>query len=136
MHERQGFDRELARLGLTDEATNGMTRRPELDLPSASHEIVGRRGLALYKDTAQAPYRWICSLKTSFTLASGRVVEYDQGTGVLIADSWVLTVAHNLLPDVPANHPLHNRLATKVVVTPGVMAATCRLGWPPHLPLP
>ena len=65
------------------------------------------------------PFRWICSLKTRFRDpdSQSQVVDFDQGSGLLIGPNCVLTAAHNIYADITGSRGTVQRqeaLFTKV----------------------
>jgi V8-like Glu-specific endopeptidase len=65
-------------------------------------------------DTAPIPYRYICHIKVGYKSDDGRVAT-GIGTGTLIGDCHVLTVAHNLKIQLSGSM----FKAAKITVTPG-----------------
>ncbi|MBE9136959.1 trypsin-like peptidase domain-containing protein [Nodosilinea sp. LEGE 07088] len=61
-------------------------------------EIIGKDTRVLVKDTLAIPYRWICSLDLHYV--NGVI---SRGTGILIGERYVLTVAHALVSEKDSN---------------------------------
>lgn len=101
-------------------------RRQPINARTSEFEIINQDERKLILDTTAVPFRWICNLLMCFrhpTHSSKRITFL--GNGILIADKYVLTVAHNLYNFVPDNA---NQLrgpfpALSVLVTPGLNGA-------------
>jgi V8-like Glu-specific endopeptidase len=73
-------------------------------------------------DTTALPFRWVCSLKVYFRDPDDakRVLEFDQGSGLLVGPSHVLTAAHVIYAAVGRpGRPNPKQEALRIDVFPG-----------------
>ncbi len=94
----------------------------EVATPRKMFRPYTREKVSDVSNVRKAPFRWICSLKSYFRDPDdpGKIVSFDQGTGVLISLNHVLTSAHVVYAEIPGSKgSIRKQRALRTEVFPG-----------------